>query len=105
MNFKSFFTAAALLLSGTAVSANISFSSVELNAAPEIALVTTQKIDAAILELLVEEYATELYTLSVEGAWSAYHSGELEITELTAGEKYRLSKGGIIDIIYIDGQI
>lgn len=103
MNFKSFFTAAALLLSGTVVSANVSSTSVELTAAPEITLVTTQKIDAAILQSLVEDHATQLYTLSVEDAWADYYSGDLVITELNPGEKYKLVKGGLLNIVIMDG--
>ena len=100
MNFKACVFAAALLLTGNFVSAN---NAVELTSfeAPVVQN-QNQKIDAAILALLVEEYATDLYGLSVEQSWEAYYNGELEITEVVPGEEYKLVHGGNLEICILD---
>ena len=102
MNFKACVFAAALLLSGNVVSAS---NSVELYTVEAPAIQNqNQRIDIAILTMLVEDYATDFYTLSVEDAWAAYNSGALEITELTQGEEYKMVYGGILELAIVDPQ-
>lgn len=101
MNFKACVFAAALLLSGNVVSANVSVELVKVEA-PVILEDHNQRIDAAILAILVEEHATELFSISVEDAWSSYNSGTLVITELQTGEEYSLVMDGITEILIMD---
>ena len=100
MNFKACVFAAALLLTGNFVSAN---NTVELTSfeAP-VVQIQNQKIDAAILALIVEDHATVLFGLSVEQSWEAYYNGELEITELVPGEEYKLVYSNVSEILLVD---
>ena len=100
MNFKACVFAAALLLTGNFVSANQTVELVKVEA--PVVQNQNQKIDAAILTLIVEVHATQLYTLSVEQSWEAYYNGDLVITELDPGIEYKLVHDGVVEILILD---
>ena len=102
MNFKACVFAAAMLLTGNVVSANDSVELVSIEA--PVTQNLNQRIDAAILAILVEDYATDFYSLSVEDAWTAYYNGSLEITEIVPGEEYKMVHGGILEMAILDTQ-
>lgn len=60
-------------------------------------------ISQPILTELLEVHATELYSLTIEESWQAYHGGTLVITELSPNKLYRLNYDGILEIVFTEG--
>ncbi len=102
MNFKACVFAAAMLLTGNVVSANYSVELFPIEA--PVIQNENQRIDAAILTVLVEDYATDFYSLSVEDAWAAYYDNSLTISEVVPGEEYKMVYGGILEMAILDTQ-
>ena len=103
MILKAIIVAASLLSTSTIAPDFQVQSAVELQTIEAPAIQQGSEIPSHILTILIEDHCAPRFGLTTENAWNSYNDGELVITEIVHGERYRAAyQSGILNILLED---